>query len=421
MTGHVRVTVSSIEGEVRAPPSKSYTHRAFIASLIASGTSKVINPLDSSDTRATFSMLASLGARVEWESNVVEIESRGPQWASPSINCRESGTTLRLGIGVASLLGQPVLLYGEGRLHKRPVKPLLQALAGLGASYVDSGGYPPVAVRGPITPGHTIVDAWESSQYVSSLMLAASRYDSETVIHVKNPTSRGYIDVTVKVIKAYGGNVERTGYREFRVRGPLAPREYIVPGDWSSGASILAVASAANGRIRITGLGYPDPQPDSRIVDVLRGMGVGVSIGDGWVEVDGAPRNGIRIDLEESPDLAPIVAALAAIACGDSYICRVSRLRFKESDRVEAILGLLRDAGVEAEYNGGCIRVKGSCGNLKPRVLDSRGDHRIAMAAAVLVAGSRDGVVRGWRAVGKSYPGFWSDLRRLGVNVDVQG
>ena len=423
MTGKtLRAAVSSIEGEVRAPPSKSYTHRALIASLVAGGRSRIINPLDSSDTRATASMLESLGARVEWGNNIAEVESEGPRWTSPGINCRESGTTLRLGLGTASLLDKPVLLYGEGRLHKRPVKPLLQALAGLGASYVDSGGYPPVAIRGPIAPGQTIVDAWESSQYVSSLLLAASRYDSESVVYVKNPTSKGYIDVTVKVIEAYGGSVERIGYREFRVRGPLAPREYMVPGDWSSGASILAVASAAGGRVRVTSLEYPDPQPDSRIVDILREMGVKVSIGDMWVEVDGAPRDGIRIDLDESPDLAPVVAALAAVSCGESYICRVNRLRLKESDRVETILGLLRDAGVGAEYSRGCIRVSGSCGRLRPGLLDSRGDHRIAMAAAVLAAGSRgEVVVRGWRAVDKSYPGFWDDLRRLGVSIDVQG
>lgn len=406
-----------------APPSKSYTHRALLASLLAGGRSIVWNPLDSTDTLATVDLVKALGARVEWGINVARVESQGPTWTAPGLDCRESGTTLRLGVGAASLLDKPFILYGRGRLNRRPVKPLLESLVKLGASHLDSSGHPPVAVKGPIRGGKTVIDARESSQFLSAILLAASGLEDNVEVEVAGLSSRGYVDATVEVLEVYGARVERSGYQWFRVSGPLKATTFYVPGDWSSSASLLALAAASSGKVRILGLRYPDPQPDSRIVEFLERAGARVTVGGGWVEVEGGKLEAIHVDVDDSPDLAPVVAALAAVGCGESRICGARRLRLKESDRVETILGLLGDVGVEAYFRGDCIVVRGRCGRLSGgKVLDSRGDHRIAMAAAILaVASEKGGAVRRWGSVDKSYPAFWRDLEKLGVGIHVPG
>ncbi|MCE4602536.1 MAG: 3-phosphoshikimate 1-carboxyvinyltransferase [Desulfurococcales archaeon] len=417
------VEPGSMEGEAKAPPSKSYTHRALLAGLIASGRSIIWNPLESSDTLASVELVKALGAHVEWGIEVARILSEGPKWGQPSVNCRESGTTLRLGVGVASLLDKPFILYGEGRLNKRPIKPLLDSLANLGASFLDAGGYPPVAVKGPIRPGTTKLDASDSSQFLSALLMAASGVEGGVEVRVEGLSSKGYVDATVEVLEAYGARIEREGYDWFRVEGPLRASTYYTPGDWSSAAVLLAVAAGTEGRIKVFGLRYPDPQPDSRIVGILRDYGARITIGGGWVEVEGGRLASVEVDVDESPDLAPVIAALGAVACGNTRICGISRLRIKESDRVSTILGILRDASVEAGLDGECIIIRGRCGRLEGGyTLDARGDHRIAMAAALLaLASKRGGLVRGWRSVDKSYPAFWRDLERLGARLHVQG
>ena len=408
----VRVIRGEGGGTARVPPSKSYTHRALALALLASGESIVRNMLYSDDTRATLSMIQALGARVEEEGGTVVVEGGGPSWA-PCIDAAESGTTMRIGVGIASLLDRPVLLYGRGRMHERPITPLLEALAGLGARYTASGCCPPVAVRGPIGPGATSIDSRASSQFLSSLLIASSRAGGPVEVEVRGLSSRGYIDVTLDVMEAYGVRVERDGYKWFRVEGPPRPAVYTVPGDWSSAAPLLAAAAIAGGGV--DGVRSPDPQPDHAILGYLASMGARYTIGSGSVRVEPLVPHGFNANVDDHPDLAPTLAALAAYACGTSRICGVSRLRLKESDRVESILRLLSQARVKAWLEGECIAVEGRCGRL-PRglVLDGGGDHRIAMAAGILALAAGEGYVRGAESVNKSFPGFWSELEKLG-------
>jgi 3-phosphoshikimate 1-carboxyvinyltransferase len=334
---------------------------------------------------------------------------------------------MRLFTAVASLLDKPILVYGRGRLHERPVRPLLEALAGLGVEYMLSRGCcPPHTVKGPAKAGSTVVDAWESSQYLSALLFLGAGVDGGLEVRVARLESRPYVDVTVRVLEAFGARVERRGYEWFRVSGPLRPTVFRVPGDWSSASVLLAVGAVA-GRVRVEGVEPGDPQPDRFIVGVLGEAGARVVLGDGYVEAE-APPGGLRgfsVCIRDSPDLGPVLAALAALACGVSEICCLDRLRLKESDRVEAMLDLLARSHVEARLSqkpgqGLCVVVRGSCGSLRGgAVYDSHGDHRVAMAAALLGLASREPVtVAGADAVSKSYPGFWEDLKALGAHIE---
>ncbi len=426
----MKVSPSAVEGSVAVPPSKSYTHRAIAAGLLAEGETVIVNPLWSNDTLASLGAAEKLGlevlARDDGRLLLRSPGAAGLSWA-PCLDVGESGTSMRLFTAVASLLDKPVLVYGRGRLHERPVRPLLEALAGLGVGYILSRGCcPPHVVRGPARAGSTVVDAWESSQYLSALLLLGAGLDGGLEVSVSRLESRPYVDVTVRVLEAFGARVERRGYGWFRVSGPLRPTVFRVPGDWSS-ASVLLAAGAIAGRVRVEGVDPGDPQPDRFIVGVLEAAGARVVLGESYVEA-GAPPGGLQgfsACIRDSPDLGPVLAALAALACGVSEICCLDRLRLKESDRVEAMLDLLARSRVEARLSqrprqGLCIVVRGSCGLLGGRVVyDSHGDHRIAMAAALLGLASREPVtVADAGAVSKSYPGFWEDLKKLGARIE---
>lgn len=418
------VSPGPVEGRADAPPSKSYTHRALLAALLAGGVSLVENPLWSGDTLATLEAVERLGASVESRGRVARLSSPGAAGLSwtPCIDAAESGTTMRLVTAVASLLDRPVLVYGRGRLHRRPVRPLLEALAGLGVRYLASGCCPPHSVQGPARSGSTRVDAWGSSQYLSALLILGAGLPGGLEVSVERLESRPYVDVTVRVLEAFGARVERSGYSWFRVAGGLRATRYRVPGDWSSAAPLLA-AGALAGRVGVAGLDPGDPQPDRAVVEVLREAGARVRVSGSLVEAESTGRlEAFTACIRDSPDLAPLLAALAAPACGVSRICCADRLRLKESDRVEAVLDLLHRSRVEARLAeepgmGLCIEVRGRCGRLPGGVAySSHGDHRVAMAAALMgLASEKPVVVEPADVVAKSYPGFWEALRGLGV------
>ncbi len=421
----VIVYPGSVSGIVKAPPSKSYTHRALLAALLARGTSVVMDPLWSSDTLATLEAVRAMDAKAQRSQDEVVVESPGPgglRWPR-CIDAGESGTTMRLVTGVLGLLDRPVLVYGSGRLHERPVKPLLEAMAVLGARYLVSGGCcPPHVVQGPVTRGSTVVDARESSQYLSALLFLGAGL-GELEISVVGLESRPYVDISVVVLEAFGARVERSEYSWFAVRGSPRPTRYRVPGDWSSAAALLA-AGAIAGRVRVEGI-YPwDPQPDRAIIDVLEAAGARVRLGEDYAEAEEARLEGFETCIRDYPDLGPVLAALAAIACGVSRICCVERLRLKESNRVEAILDVLRRGGVEARLvedrgKGLCIEVRGRCGKLPGgATYSTHGDHRIAMLAALLGLASEKPVkILDPMVVAKSFPGFWDTLGSLGARI----
>ncbi|RUM47418.1 MAG: 3-phosphoshikimate 1-carboxyvinyltransferase [Hyperthermus sp.] len=420
---------TQLSGMVAVPPSKSYTHRALFAALLASGTSEIINPLWSLDTEATMNTIAAFGSNIYRRGDRLLVESQGADSLSwtPCINVGESGTTMRLSTGIAALLDKPVLVYGSGRIGERPIKPLLQALAQLGARYLLSNGCcPPHVVMGPLRRGSARIDAWESSQYVSALLYAAAGL-GELHVLVERVSSKPYIDMTIKVLEAFGVTVEREGYSRLWVKGRPKPTSYRVWGDWSSAASLAAAIAAAGGRAVLKGLARDDPHPDSSVADLLAVAGARVRWMGDAVEVSSPGPGGLEAFewcFQDAPDLAMPAASLAAVACGVSKLCCISRLSLKESDRVAAILDVLKTVGATAylveDSRGACLEVRGLCGVRGGRaVIDSHRDHRIAMmASAICLSSLNECIILGSDSVAKSYPGYWQALRRLGAIVE---
>ncbi len=421
MLARIHPARRGVEGRIEAPPSKSYTHRALLTALLATGESKIWNPLLSGDTIATLNAARKLGARVHRNKGYISIEGvSGSPGSPPWIYCRASGTTMRLVTAISSLGSGPTVIYGDESLNRRPMKPLIDSLTSIGVKVLSRGGYPPLAVKGPLKHASRVtINPKHSSQYVSALLLISPVAGLEINV-VGSLVSRPYIDITLSVMKVFGARVEREGYRYFRpLNQGYRSVEYRVPGDYSSAAFILA-AGAIAGRVFVSGLDPSDPQPDKAILGVLNSMGARVSwVDDGVLVEGGGILEPVEVDLSDSPDLAPIVAVLAAYARGTSKIRGVGHLRFKESDRVKAIVDNLSRIGVDARAYEDMIEVHGR-GFVRGGVVKSYRDHRIIMAMSIAALRAESPiVVRGFERHRDSYPGFLDDLRKLGVFVEV--
>ena len=418
-----RSRAATVRGTVRAPPSKSYTHRAFLLAALSEGSCLVSNPLLSEDTEATLAGIEAFGAEVRQKGDAVRISSLGLSPPPNEIDARNSGTTLRLLTGTAALVRGTTVLTGDDSLKKRPMGPLLEALRGLGADARARGGdgRPPVEVTGPLRGGTVSLPGSVSSQFLSSLLLACPLASGETRVHVLPPIVSGpYVDITRHLVRAFGAVVESHG-NDFRIPGGqrYRPTDLAVPGDFSSAAFPLVAAAITRGDVTVEGLDLAAPQGDRRIADLLGAFGASVAQRPGALRVRGESLRAQTVDVGATPDLFPALAVLASQARGQSRFVNGAQLRLKESDRIETTVALLRAMGAEAVGTpDGCV-VRGPA-ELHGARVDSRGDHRILMAAAVagLVASDPVEITDPW-CFRVSYPSFLDDLRALGAEMEV--
>jgi len=405
-----------------APPSKSFTHRALVAAALARGSSSIGDPLLSDDTTITATALRSLGVPLAWEEGRVQVTGVGrrfPVEGETVLDLGDSGTSMRFFSALALLAGGPVVLRGSPRMHERPIGPLAGALGELGGEirYLGKKGYPPLRVAGRFMGGDVVVDGTISSQFISALLMAAPCGEGDLSLLVSPPpVSRSYLDLTAEVMSAFGAGPEREGYTRFLVRAGkgYCGRTYHIEGDLSSASYFLAMGAVCGGQVRAGNLNRQSPQGDRRFPDILEEMGCRVRWNGREVllESDGLLA-GIDVDMSGSPDTVQTLCAVAAFARGPSRIRGIGHLRHKESDRIEGTANALRNLG-------GDIRVEGDAIRIHPRplhggVVDPQGDHRTAMAFAVIGLGVGGVTIRDAECVSKSYPGFWDHLRETGL------
>ncbi|MCW3135485.1 MAG: 3-phosphoshikimate 1-carboxyvinyltransferase [Canidatus Methanoxibalbensis ujae] len=422
---------SKLIGDVDAPPSKSYTHRALAVSLLSSGKCDVMFPLISDDTKATMDAINALGASVfvDGERRCVSVEGVGSSPKTPEdvINARNSGTTLRFFTAICALCDCAAVLTGDESLRRRTNTPLLNALNDLGADAFSTtgNGRAPIVVRGILRGGETEIDCSISSQFISALLIACPLASGDSCIKVRNLISKPYMHMTMDVMRRAGVDIEMHE-SVFHIKGgrEYSLKHFKVPGDFSSASYILAAAAlTSTSSVRVHNL-YRSMQGDSRIVDILRDMGADVRWNEegGIVEVRGGSElKGITVDLRDSPDLAPTVAVLGAFAGGKTEIKGASHLRHKETDRIRTISEELRKFGIKVEERADGFVIHGNIAALKGGrrrvVVRSHGDHRVAMAACVAaLAADVETVVEGVECVSVSYPDFFKHLAALGAN-----
>ncbi|MBN1784906.1 MAG: 3-phosphoshikimate 1-carboxyvinyltransferase [Candidatus Bathyarchaeota archaeon] len=411
-----------LEGVVSAPSSKAYTHRMLITASLSNGTSRIRNPLVSDDTQATLEAVEAFGATTELKKNCRIIQgTERPRTPSQPIDCRESGSTLRFMIPVATLAaGQSKFLF-EASFERRPVAPLLESLKELGAEIAIARGSSVCVGGGGIRGGKTSIRGDVSSQFISGLLFACPKAKENTEINVTTQLeSKDYVEMTLEILGKHG--IETSVDHDFsQLKIPAnqnyRPCDHTVPGDFSSAAFLLAAAAVTSSRVKVKGLEYQTFQGDKAIVDILEKMGTSVTIGDNSVEVTGKTLAGVNIDAKDIPDLVPVCAVLACYAEGCSEIFNAKRLRYKESDRLDSISTELQNMGADVTVNEDGLTINGGC-NLHGTTIDPHNDHRIAMACAVAALGAKgETKIQNVECINKSYPQFFKDLRVLGVNV----
>jgi 3-phosphoshikimate 1-carboxyvinyltransferase len=425
----VTIPESRVAGRVRAPPSKSYTHRAVLAAGYGAETT-VVDPLVSADTRATMRAVEAFGGAVDRRGDELDVSGFDGHPAVPDdvVDCANSGTTTRLVTACGALADGLCVFTGDGSLRSRPQGPLLDAIDQLGgrAESTRRNGQAPLVVGGPIDGGTVSIPGDVSSQYVTALLMAGAVTDGGIGIDLETELkSAPYVDITIEVLDDFGVDVERTD-RGFRVPGGQSYRpaggEYEVPGDFSSMSYLLAAGAvaAADGDGVVVEGARPSAQGDSAIVDVLASMDAAVEWDRdaGEITVPRASLSGTTVDVGDTPDLLPTIAALGAVADGDTTIENCEHVRYKETDRVEAMAEELSKLGASVTEAPDRLTVHGGESDLEGAVVDGRGDHRIVMSLAVagLVADGET-TIEGGEHVDVSFPGFFDALRGLGVDV----
>jgi len=411
-----------VDAVVRVPGSKSLTQRALVIAALAKGKSTLCNGLISEDTRYFMEGLRALGAEILVSGNEIAVTGTGGQIQNPgkAIFLGNNGTALRFLTTVVSLGRGRFTLDGESRLRERPVGPLLDTLKTLGVNEIsaENSGYPPVTIEtGGLSGGRVVLTDVESSQFISSLLIGAPYANGDIEIQLKGRTvSEPYIDMTLKVMEDFGVNAAREGQNRFNIRcdQKYIGRPYLIEGDASSASYFALAAALCQGRIRIENINPRSLQGDIAFFDLIEASGCSV-IRDNpsSIEVVGRPLRGGEwtLNMGHMPDMVPTLGVLSAFRPGITVITNVSHLRIKESDRIAAVVNELNRIGVHAKETVDGMIIEG--GRPHGADIETYNDHRIAMSFAVaglVVPGMR---IANKGCVGKSFPGFWDELKKV--------
>jgi len=415
----VSVYESEVKGRVRAPSSKSYTLRGLMCAALSKGKSEIIHPLSSDDTEAAIKVLTKIGVNVDEEGNSWQV-SRG-QFHQPDTDlfCGESAATLRFMTAICSLVPGKCRLTAGGSLATRPVKPLVEALRQLGVSCSCQNEVAPVVVDGGgIKGGIAELPGDISSQFVSALLFISPFAEEGVEIKLTTPLgSKPFVLMTLDCLQRFGISAGFSeDLRQFEVlRQTYKPTKYRVEGDWSSASYFLALGALA-GEVRVENLNPESLQGDKMMLNLLRDMGAVVKVSKNSVTVGRSRLSAIKADLSDCIDLLPTVAVLAAVADGVSEFAGIDRARLKESDRVLAVKEGLERTGIKVKEERNRITIAGSIP--EGATIDSRGDHRIAMAFGILGSVTGGMIIENAECVSKTFPQFWDVLRSVGGKVD---
>lgn len=410
-----------VRGAIRPPGSKSITNRALVCAALAAGRSTLTGALDSEDTRVMIESLGRLGLEVEHDRDAATVRVAGCAGRLPSggaeLYVANSGTTVRFLTAMVTLGQGSFRLDGTPRMRERPIQDLLDALAQLGgkARSETGDGCPPVVVEAAGLPGGRATVAGNiSSQFLSGLLLAAPCAAAPVELTIDGPlVSKPYIRMTLAVMRAFGAEVEANDLANFRIDRPRGYRAqtYAIEPDASAASYFFAAAAITAGRVTVEGLCRESLQGDVAFCDCLEKMGCRVEYGADSITVTGAPLKGIDVDMNAISDTVQTLGAVALVAEGPTRITGVGHIRHKETDRIAALTTELRKLGATVEPRGDGLEIVP--GRLRPAVIDTYDDHRMAMSLALAGLVAPGVVIRDPGCTAKTYPGFFDDLDRL--------
>ena len=424
------LTPNKLNGTVVVPSSKSAGHRALICAALTDGTSIIRNMTPSRDLEATASVLREFGAAV----NILETSSDGRLAVAVAgglnaskdtlrADCGESGSTVRFLIPVGLLTGKEVTFTGRGRLKERPLEPFLRMFEQKGIFYKKGKGSLPLTVQGLLKAGIYELAGNVSSQFFTGLLMILPLLSGDSVLRSTTAVeSESYINITLECLRRHGVYVEKEREGQWLIRGNqrYRPGEYTLEGDYSQAAFWLA-AGIIGAPVTLKGLGSHTLQGDRAIVSFIESM-------RGRIERDGSDlravpsrTEGRTVDVEDCPDLVPVLAVLGAFSRGITRIVNAKRVRLKECDRLHALTTELTKLGATIREKEDGLVIEGAARLTGGRV-SAWNDHRIAMALAI-AAQRCDGpvIIEGAESVAKSYPPFWKDFKALGGAVTEEG
>ncbi|MBS5989179.1 3-phosphoshikimate 1-carboxyvinyltransferase [Anaerococcus hydrogenalis] len=406
-TDDILIHPSKLTGQIDAISSKSFAHRALIMAGLSNNPTNIYINEFSKDINVTMDGLKNLGVGIEKNENYVKIIPSKEKIDQATIDMYESGSSLRFFTGVSSHFSKNTKIIGEKRLAQRPNLELINNLRKHGLEISDDKI--PFTIKGNLKAGQFEFLENKSSQYITAIMLAASKLKGKTYIKLsEKPESIGYIDITRKVLKDFNVDV-KIDKHSYIIENPeiKSPKNYIVEGDWSNAAFFYG-ANLLGSKIKISNLDENSLQKDREIVEICK-----------KIKKCKEEKKELKIDISQIPDLCPIVAILLTYLDKTSYIINGERLRLKESDRLESTSKMLNDLGANCQILGDGLKISGKISGGK---VDSFNDHRIVMAASIgSLLAKEDIIIRNYKAVNKSYPSFFKTFEKLGGRIKYLG
>lgn len=422
----LRLRPKNLKGQVIIPSSKSMGHRELICAALAAGESTIHNVSISEDIKATCRAMEALGARIECKQDdqgrVKFVVNGGPPVISTtSIDCGESGSTLRFIIPLAALGCEQIILEGHGKLVTRPLQPYYDIFDKQGLTYTTAKyGYLPLKLQGPLRAGEYLLPGNISSQFISGLLFTLPLLVGNSQIKITGLLeSKDYVSMTLKALAKYGIQIKHKNYKYYEISGgqKYLPRRTRVEGDFSQVAFWL-VAGNLGGDIKCLGMQADSLQGDKVITDILLAMGGSAAYVGDAIAASTMSTHGTIIDAANCPDIVPVLTVLGAVSKGRTQIINAGRLRIKECDRLAAITRELNKIGANITELPEGLVIEG-VDNFTGGVVDCWNDHRIAMSLAIAsIKCTKPLILNGTECVAKSYPRFWEDFASLGGNYE---
>ena len=417
-----KVEKSKIKGEINCPSNKSYTHRGIFLASLAGNNSKVENALLSADTKATIEACKKFGAVIEVnDSDIIVKKSIKIGTNVPEINTENSGTTIRIAVGVASLFSEEITLTGDASLQKRPMQPLLDALSSIGAKCSSTNGNPPIKIKGSIIGGDISIPGNLSSQFISSLLISAPLTKNGINLTIEGDlVSKPYLDATIATMKKFGVSVKiLIPYKKYNITPQMYKNTiFSVPIDFSSLALLLSFTVLNGEDVVIKGSMGNLPQGDEAFIEFLEQLGVSVTINDNEIKIKSPKKlKGGKFDLRNSPDLLPPLAILSLISSKPIEIVNVKHARLKETDRIAILARELPKIGIKVDEKEDGLILESS-DSLTGAKLDSENDHRLFMAFCIAGTYIGNCIVTDSKSVEVSYPNFIEEMNRLGAKIE---
>lgn len=416
-----RITPAKIDsGNITIPPSKSLAHRAIICACLAPGRSVISNIDYSVDIRATIEGMRHLGASIKEDKDTLFIDGIETfQYDGDVVNCHESGSTLRFFLPLFSLTGKRATFSGSKRLIERPQNVYEMLFQEQGIDFVRT--YPNIIIDGRLKPGELTLKGNVSSQFITGLLFALPLLEADSKIHIEPPfESRSYVDLTIQMLKRFQIIVECEDAYTLAIKGnqQYQPTDVLVEGDYSQ-LVFWASLGVLNHSVETHGLDLHSLQGDKKTIDIFQSMNAGIKVLDDGYQFCPGTLNGTVIDLNDCPDLGPMLFALATQANGKTTFQNAGRLRIKESDRIEAMETELKKLGCSISSTFGTVTITGPVKLQGNVTLHGHNDHRIVMALSILATIADEPItIDDAQAISKSYPGFFKDLASCGIFIE---